>query len=407
MSTFSENQTKHFYVVAPTVENTAHYIVQDLEDSNLFRIVLEQTSGAGTVTTDIINRKLINKIKINEVKPTYFHKWTVKPMAANDIPAIGEKKKFSLYFYLENMYGFGLMDKWDAVASYTVTGSGVSADDIASIMSALKTDLDNKLNPTYADTPLKNDFIVTILDSTMNPKDGEIAFGVKPTVASTTWGNSDVESLSKAAGATSGSYVYTLVKHENNNKVTYTFTSNANVDVNNNAIIVFENPNSPTFKQLKDIDFRMHDNPYVYDVTLSTYVDTATGGKVWDGDQKRRIFAEENTNISPYVTSAQKVQAMELYFLRNRADMYDLTKSFNTSILNPVTELVNTTYYTLDIDYAFSDTQGYTYHSDKQLSIASSSRTTLDSLKEDVLEDSNETAYAAAETYTYSSSDDD
>ena len=72
-----------------------------------------------------------------------------------------------------------------------------------------------------------------------------------------------------------------------------------------------------------------------------------------------------------YISAATKVLAMELYFLRNRGDMYDLNPDFYTSIMNEAnTNTSATSYYTVDIDYAFSDTQGYTYHSDKQLSIA-------------------------------------
>lgn len=287
---FSDNQTKHFFAL----KSTNDYAVKELTDMpNIIRVLLYENStkksaGEAMATTDIIDRKLIKRAKVSEVKPTYYRKWVVNPMTS-----VSAGKTYSLYFYLENMYGFGLMDRWDLVATHTAT----STDTVASVMAALKTDLDGKLNPTYADTPLKNDFTVTVDNST-------------------------------------------------------------------NVITVAENPNSKTFKQLNEMALRMHDNPYVYDVTLSTY----DGEAVW-GSNAKRILPQNTANV--YVSAAQKVLAMELYFLRNRADLYDLTKDFNVSILNDTnTDTSATSYYTVDIDYAFSDTQGYTYHSDKQLSIA-------------------------------------
>lgn len=292
---FSDNQTKHFYALNAATDGSdgVLYEVKALANSDAIRVMLyknatDKTAGKAMATTDIINRKLIKRAKVNEVKPIYYRKWVVNPMSS-----VSAGKTYRLYFYLENMYGFGIQDRWDLVASHTAT----STDTVASVMAALKTDLDGKLNPTYADTPLKNDFTVSVDNST-------------------------------------------------------------------NVITVAENPNSKTFRQLNEMALRMHDNPYVYDVTLSTY----DGDTVW-GSNARRILPQNTANV--YVSAAQKVQAMELYFLRNRADLYDLTKDFNVSILNETnTNTSATSYYTVDIDYAFSDTQGYTYHSDKQLSIA-------------------------------------
>ena len=290
---FSDNQTKHFFAL----KSTNDYAVKALNGMpNIIRVMLYENStkksaNEAMATTDIIDRKLIKRAKVNEVKPTYYRKWVVNPMSS-----VSAGKTYHLYFYLENMYGFGLMDRWDIAATHTAT----STDTVATVMAALKADLDGKLNPTYADTPLKNDFTVS-------------------------------------------------------------------VDPSTNVITVAENPNSPnskTFKQLDVMALRMHDNPYVYDVTLSTY----DGESVW-GSNAKRILPQNTSDV--YVSAAQKVQAMELYFLRNRADLYDLTSDFYTSILNETnTDTSATSYYTVDIDYAFSDTQGYTYHSDKQLSIA-------------------------------------
>lgn len=396
---FSDNQTKHFYALKPTSNDVAFYSVKDLNDSDLFRIMLykdstAKTNNEATATTDVINRKLIKKIKINEVEPTYYRKWVVKPMTG-----VTPNTTYYLYFYLENMYGFGIQDRWDLVCSHTAT----SSDNANTVMTALKDNLVNKISAKGSIgnfSPIANDFIVTVLDSTLTKTDADFIFGVTATSSSISWtAGTDTESLTKGSGTTSGKK-YTLVKHEGTNKVTYTY-DNVAEDYADNTIIVLENKGNKTFEQLDVTDFRMHDNPYVYDVALSTY----DGSDIW-GSNEKRIRAQNTTNV--YVSAAQKVQAMELYFLRNRVDLYDLTPNFGVSILNQTeTDTSASQYYTLDIDYAFSDTQGYTYHSDKQLSIACSDLDTLKALKEAVLEDSNETSKAAAETYVYSSSDDD
>lgn len=328
MSLFSDNQTKHFYVIPAS----NGYTVKDLENSDLVTLILNQDNNQ-KVTTDVINRKLIKHAKINKVKPTYFRKWTV---AAPSSVTAGHT--YYVYFYLENMMGFGMQDRWDRVASYTATTTNVSE-----VMNALRTELDLKLNGAG---PIKNDFTVTL---------------------------------------------------------------------NGTSIEVAENPNSDTFTPLDKLDLRMHTNPYAYNVTMSTGETVDGEIRPWADDQKQ-ITAVNTTNV--YISAATKVMAMELYFLRNRADKYDLTKDFYASILNtPQTITANADYYTLDIDYAFSDTQGYTYHSDKQLSIAcgapapesgtNPALTALETLRKAILKDSNETSLGYIDTATYTQATDD
>ena len=318
---FGDNQTKHFYVI-PASDG---YTVKNLEDSNLFRLILNQDNNQ-KVTSDVIDRKLIKKIKINEVKPTYFRTWTVAAPSA-----VVADTTYHIYFYLENMTGFGMQDRWDRVATYTAK----TGDSVATVMTALKNDLDSKLNDAG---PIKGDFTVT-----------------------------------------SGS---------------------------SNSIIVAENPNGPSFKGgITELDLRMHTNPYAYNVTMSTF----DGTSAWGG--QKEIRGVEASANGTYISSATKVMAMELYFLRNRGDLYDLNKDFYTSILNKNQQLTaDATYYTLDIDYAFSDTQGYTYHSDKQLSIACGGNgafAALQALRLAILNDSNENAYSASSNVTYSNAESD
>lgn len=312
---YGDNQTKHFYVL----KSTDTVSVKDLEDSNLFRVVGADANSKAIFTSDVIDRKLIKKIKINEVKPTYFRKWTV-----NALSAVTAGTTYYVYFYLENMMGFGMQDRWDRVANYTAK----TGDTVATVMTALKDNLNLKLNGAG---PIKNDFTVTL-------------------------------------------------------------------DTNN--IVVAENPASETFAQLTELDLRTHTNPYAYHVTMSTGMTTDNGIEAWSDAQKEITAVNDTNNV--YIKSATKVLDMELYFLRNRGDLYDLTKDFGTSILNkPRTEDSNGLYYTLDIDYAFSDTQGYTYHSDKQLSIACATKATLATLKTAIMTDSNETAWAVADGAEY------
>lgn len=386
---FGDNQTKHFYVIPAS----NGYTVKDLENSDLVTLILNQDDNK-KVTTDVINRKLIKHAKINQVKPTYLRKWTVTAPST-----ITDGNTYHVYFYLENMMGFGMQDRWDRVASYTAKDD----DDATIVMTKLAKDLNLKLN---AAGPIKNDFFVTILNGTMNPTDATVLFGVTPTTSRASWDDTtDTESLTKESGTTSNTLKYTLVKHEGDYKVTYIYDNViGDYTVNNNVIIVAENPNSETFAQLNELDLRMHTNPYAYNVTMST--GEANGNDITPWGGQKQIIATDTTNV--YISAATKVMAMELYFLRNRADKYDLTKDFYASILNkPQTVTTNSDYYTLDIDYAFSDTQGYTYHSDKQLSIACSALTTLENLRQAILKDSNETSLGYTDTATYTQATDD
>ena len=362
MSTYSDLQTKHFYGLL-SGDHPDHVDVKTNSASGLTRIMgykdadwnsTEPVDGAKALwTSDIFDKKLVKRAKITEVLPTYFRKWVINPMAS-----VASDTTYSLYFYLENMNGFGIQDRWDLVSDYT-TESGTS-NTVNDVMTALKNDLNEKLNPVYADTPLKNDFKVTILDGTMSVKEAEKIFKTTDTPDSASWTDSDSESLTKGSGTVSGNK-YTLVKHEGSYKKTYVY-DNVAEDLAVNSIVVYENSESTTFEKLDELAYRMHDNPYVYDVTLSTYDNKKNA--IW-GDNAKRIMPTETNEV--YVSAYSKLLAMELFFLRNRADLYDLTSDFKTSIMNKPRVNEADYAYVLDIDYAFSDTQGYTYHSDKQM----------------------------------------
>ena len=402
---FGDNQTKHFYVIPAS----NGYTVKDLENSDLVTLILNQDNNQ-KVTTDVINRKLIKHAKINKVKPTFLRKWTTLAISSNDLkPAT----TYHIYFYLENMMGFGMQDRWDRVASYTTdiydnSGTPATHDTISTVMQHLAVDLYSKLNMAG---PIKNDFVVALSTRTVG----------------SAW-----DSTTDAESDTTSSNTRTIVAKEMINgtatKVTYAINLNKDVikedyvndfaklnpTTNANTLIVYENSASDTFTSLDALDLRMHTNPYAYNVTMSTSMTTEKGIEPWGG--QKQILA---TNTSDkYINSATKVMAMELYFLRNRADKYDLTKDFYASILNkPQTITANADYYTLDIDYAFSDTQGYTYHSDKQLSIAcgapasesetNPALTTLENLRKAILKDSNETSLGYTDTATYTQAPDD
>ena len=357
---YPDNQTKHFYVL-DGYALTTNYIVKKGQDADLRRFIAVHSNG--NETSDILSKKLIKRAVVNQVKPTYLRKWVVSPVAANTAGSIymADGTTCYLYFYLENMLGMGMQDRWDRVASYKVNGDTTTP---AMVMAALKNDLNLKLNGAG---PIKNDFIVTVLDGTMSVSDAESIFKTTDTPDSASWTEgTDSESLTKGSGTVSGKK-YTLVKHEGDYKKTYIY-DNVAEDLDVNSLVVYENAASDTFQSLTELDLRMHTNPYAYNVTMSTGITTNNGIEAWSDSQKE-IKATETGDV--YLSAALKVKAMEMYFLRNRADKYDLNADFSTSILNKsrVTNM-NQAYYTIDIDYAFSDTQGYTYHSDKQISIA-------------------------------------
>lgn len=282
MSLYSDNQTKHFYVI----NNGDVVKVSNLNGSDKFRIVITDNSGNGIATTDYLTEKLILNKKMNVISPVYFRKWTVKALTSAPVA----DTTYRMYFYLENLLGFGLADRWDIATAYTAK----TGDSIATVMTALKNDLDLKLNGAG---PLKGDFVVTL--------------------------------------APDGS----------------------------NNIVVSENTASKTYKYTT-MDVMMHKTPYEYDVTMSTY----DGNTVWGGDVNKEIKAENTSTVK--IKSGMNVYDMEHYFLRNRADLYDLTPDFGTSIINETRTDINKEYICFDIHYAFSDELGFTYFSEKDMTFA-------------------------------------
>ena len=326
MSLFGDNQTRHLYVVA----GSNGVAKKALKDSDLFRMNIHQGgNAAGTAsnvnaTTDVINSKLIKKVTVSPVKPVYLRKWTVEAPTS-----VAADTTYYLYFYLENLMGFGMQDRVDRVAAYTSTGTTV-----ATVMQHLAVDLFAKLcmaGPlANASDPTRSDFTV--------------------------------------------SYGGTLVTKAN------VIEKTLPVAASGTDIVVTENSLSETFQWNEgfDLAMRMHTNPYAYNVTMSTgkqYLgNSETPGsdlEPWS-DAQKQIFATDTTTV--YISSLQRVQDMEHYFGRNRADLYDLTPGFNTAIIN---KLYSTTAAmaekpncaSVDVHYAFSDEQGYTYHSDKDLTI--------------------------------------
>ena len=303
MNTYSDNQTGHLYVLSnnassPTVSDS---MVVSNTVNHMFNIKFKH-GGVVDEVSDIIDDRRILNIGVKAVKPVYFRKWVVKPITLSDLPASGEEKTFSLYFYLENMTGFGLQDRYDIVASYKAT----SSDTVTTVMTALTNELAEKISAagtTGANakfSPIANDFTVT-MDTTTS----------------------------------SSTYCY---------------------------ITVAENTASPTY-QHSDMEIMTNGAPYEYDLTLSTYDGTST----WGGNP-RRINAENTSTVR--FTSGVVVKDMENFFMRNRKDLYSLSPNFSTSIINEG-NADRTKYYSMvNVHYAYSDSLGFTYYSEKDLNIA-------------------------------------
>jgi len=300
MNTYSDNQTGHLFVLSnatsnPTVSDSM--VVSDTVN-HMFNIKFKH-DGIVDEVSDIIDDRRILNIGVKAVTPVYYREWIVKPITAN----VSTPTTYNLYFYLENMTGFGLQDRWDIVASYKAS----TGDTPAIVMEALRKDLAEKISAagtTGANakfSPIANDFTVT-----------------------------------KETRTIGGSSVA-------------------------NCIVVAENPASPTYKHT-DNEIMTNGAPYEYDLTLSTYDGTST----W-GDNPRRINAKNST---VRFTSGVVVKDMENFFMRNRKDLYSLSPNFNTSIINEG-NADRTKYYSMvNVHYAYSDSLGFTYYSEKDLNIA-------------------------------------
>lgn len=284
--TYSDNQTGHFYVINATDKVK----VSNLNGTGKFNIMIADSNNNGIYTTDILDKNLILRKKLNTVEPKYFRKWTVKAMTN-----VTADTTYRLYFYLENMMGFGMQDRWDIVAAYTAK----SGDSVATVMTALKDELISKISAANRPAnmpgfgPIVNDFIV---------------------------------------------------------------------EMSGNNIVVKENPASKTYTY-NEMEMLTNSGVYEYDLTLSTY----DGENIW-GDNARRINPENTTDVR--IKAGIIVRDMEHFFARNRADIYDLTPNFGASIVNELRANTNANYILYNIHYAFSDGLGFTYFSEKDLTLA-------------------------------------
>ena len=363
--TYSDNQTGHLYVLgnASTSWTPSNDVVIGNTVDHKFNIQVKHNNVIDETTDQLDDRYILN-VTCKKVAPVYFRKWVVKPLAS-----VTPETLYSLYFYLENMQGFGMQDRWDIAATYKTdvydnSGTPATHDTVATTMTALKDELVNKISAVGSIGnfgPIANDFIVTILDGTLAKTDADFIFGVAASNSSTSWtAGTDTESLSKGSGTVSGKK-YTLVKHEGTNKVTYVYDNVAD-DYADNTVIVLENKNSNTYTH-NDTEILMGAAPYEYDLTLSTY----DGNDLWGGNP-RRINAENTTTVR--FASGVVVKDMENFFMRNRKDLYSLTPNFNTSIINEGNADRSKYYSMVNVHYAFSDNLGFTYFSEKDLNIA-------------------------------------
>ena len=196
MNTYSDNQTGHLYVI----KSNDKVKISNLNGSDKFSIVISDSNNNPIYTTDVIEKKHILKHKINTVEPIYFRKWTVKALTAAPVA----DTLYSLYFYLENMQGFGMQDRWDIAATYKAK----TGDTIATVMTALKDELVNKISAVGSIGnfgPIANDFIVEL--------DGSNNIIVKENPASKTYTHNDTEIL---MGAAPYEYDLTLSTYDGN-----------------------------------------------------------------------------------------------------------------------------------------------------------------------------------------------
>ena len=318
MNTYSDNQTGHLYVLSNNASNLTisdSMVVGNTVD-HMFNIKFKHGGVVDEVSDNIDDRRIL-KIDVKAVKPVYFRKWTVKALTVAPKP----ETLYSLYFYLENMQGFGMQDRWDIAATYKTdvynNGTTVPAthDTIATVMQHLAMELYAKIN---VNGPIKNDFIISYGGKDITEKDYE-------------------------------AYV--------NNDTLPTATSGNNIVVREN-----DTPGYPTYTH-NDMEILMGAAPYEYDLTLSTY----DGNSTWGGNA-RRIIAENTSTVR--FASGVVVKDMENFFMRNRKDLYSLSPNFNTSIINEG-NADRTKYYSMvNVHYAYSDSLGFTYYSEKDLNIA-------------------------------------
>ena len=148
---YGDNQTKHFYVVT----GSAGVAKKALAGTDKFRLNIHEGGNAAgtasnvTATTDIFDKNLIKDVRVSTPKGIATRTWTIN-IQGNPVA----NTTYRLYFYIEDLYGFGVQDRWDRVASYKATSTTAS-----DLYKGLAKDIKNKLyGDRYKIGPIADDF---------------------------------------------------------------------------------------------------------------------------------------------------------------------------------------------------------------------------------------------------------
>lgn len=308
---YGDNQTKHFYVVT----GSAGVAKKALAGTDKFRLNIHEGGNAAgtasnvTATTDIFDKNLIKDVRVSTPKGIATRTWTIN-IHGNPVA----NTTYKLYFYIEDLYGFGIQDRWDRVASYKATSTTAS-----DLYKGLAKDIKNKLyGDRYKIGPIADDFEFYVTTS-----GSDVA----------------VDSSSFDAATATG-------------------------------IKIVEKTVTPT-----EMDIRvLHNFPHRYDVIISGITDDDNQW-ISDGSSSTVLYSEPSV---AYGHNGVKIYDMEHYFNRNRADLYDITKDFYTSIPNKQYSSLTGDYATVDVHYAYKDSGSFDYASEKDLTIAVPATTATD-----------------------------
>lgn len=152
---YGDNQTRHFYVISklPTVREALN---------GKFRLKIKQ--GGSYVTSDIMDPHHIREIRVSKPAGMKYRKWNVALASSMIENSKVKEGSYSIYFYVEDMNGFGIMDRFDRVITYVTDGTE-SADDFYTNFGHL---VDANLNQAGF---LVSDFTVTASSSGIEIKE--------------------------------------------------------------------------------------------------------------------------------------------------------------------------------------------------------------------------------------------
>lgn len=334
---YSDNQTRHFYVIA-----NSDGVIKQPANSDKFRLKFYEggyssSNNTITATSDVISKNSIKNLTVSTPDAYIPKEWNIYVTDGTTVGDVREDAKYKIQFLAENILNMGQQSRM--ARTIMVKTEKNPTDDALYI--ALAKECYNQI--------LGN---VSLLNSNSNniktgPINDEVEIGI-------TYNGNFINVEDFTSSTTAAECLTIRQKKVDINKIkediiTHNYPPyNINITISGECIWTTEETGDNGKKKII-----YHTEYWITDSTTTT----------------AKQYAESVDTVGTYY-NGDRIYDMEHFFKRNRADRYDLNSDFYTSIINTLYAEVDKNYNCVDFTYSYGDNLGFSYRSDKNITIA-------------------------------------